>query len=319
MVKKNNEEIINNDEFPPLPPSPTLTDSPTPKGTRQETESVWNTVRRKTSKSISLTKKGNSLAEIVTYVKTVKPKTANSPKRPKPASPTDHGSVSFRKLNNDVKIKQEYIDGVDTTKLLTPIFGTTSPPAKNYKTATRVSSRHKDDKSTLRQSRQNSQGRDIGSGRGGRGKTRDKSTRSSTSMKLRSIVEYNDENTKTKELKDNIDDDENVNDDSDDNSMKEDDDGETSTQTEIIANMATRMRIKDGIPEDENSISSSDVPSSSDDESIDEPNLVTPNRKNRDVTNVDTPRLGDMYGSLMSILSPTKKNNEEDVVKLKNP
>ena len=126
-------------------------------------------------------------------------------------------------------------------------------------------------------------------------------------MKLRSIVEYNDENTKTKELKDNIDDDENVNDDSDDNSMKEDDDGETSTQTEIIANMATRMRIKDGIPEDENSISSSDVPSSSDDESIDEPNLVTPNRKNRDVTNVDTPRLGDMYGSLMSILSPTKK------------
>ena len=311
MVKKNNEKIINNDEFPPLPPSPTLTDSPTPKGTRQETESVWNTVRRKTAKSISLTKKGNSLAEIVTYVKTVKPKTANSPKRPKPASPTDHGSVSFRKLNNDVKIKQEYIDGVDTTKGLAPIIGTTSPSAKNDKTATRVSSRHKDDKSTLRQSRQNSQGRDRGSGRGGRGKILDKSTRSSTSMKLRSIVEYNDGNTKMKELKENIDDDDKEDDDSDDNSMKEDNDGETSTQTEIIANMATRMRIKHGIPEDENSISSSDVPSSSDDESTDEPNLVTPNRQNGDVTNVDTPRLGNMYG-LMSILSPTTKKSEGD-------
>ena len=120
------------------------------------------------------------------------------------------------------------------------------------------------------------------------------------------IVEYNDGNTKTKELKENIDDDDKEDDDSEDNSMKEDDHGEISTQTEIIANVATRMRIKHGIPEDENSISSSDVPSSSDDESIDEPIQVTPNRQNGDVTNVDTPRLGNMYG-LMSILSPTTK------------
>ena len=131
MVKKNNEKIINNDEFPPLPPSPTPTDNPTPKGTGQETDSVWNTVRRKKAKSISPTKKRNSSAEIVTYVKTVQSKTVKSPKRPKPASPTDQGSVSFRKLNNDVKIKQEYIGGVDTTKGLAPIFGTTSPSVKN--------------------------------------------------------------------------------------------------------------------------------------------------------------------------------------------
>ena len=123
-------------------------------------------------------------------------------------------------------------------------------------------------------------------------------------------MEYNDGNTKTKELKDNIDEDEKEDDDSDDNSMEEDDDGEISTQTEIIANVASRRRIKHGIPEDENSISSSDVPSSSSDEFIDETIQVTPNRQNGDVTNVDTPQLGNMYG-LMSNLSPTTKKVRE--------
>jgi len=62
----------------------------------------------------------------VPYTRAVKSKTAKSPKRPKPSSPTDHCAASKRKTNPEVTIKQEFIDGVDTTKGIAPIFGSTS-------------------------------------------------------------------------------------------------------------------------------------------------------------------------------------------------
>lgn len=47
MVKKNKKKIINNDDFLPLPPSPTMIKIFTPKSTGQETEIAWTIIRKK--------------------------------------------------------------------------------------------------------------------------------------------------------------------------------------------------------------------------------------------------------------------------------
>ena len=55
MVKKNSKKIINNDDFPPLPVSPTRTKNPTSTGTGQQQDSAWIKVGSKQSKSVSPT------------------------------------------------------------------------------------------------------------------------------------------------------------------------------------------------------------------------------------------------------------------------
>ena len=126
MVKNNIKKITNNDDFPPLPASPTTTKISTPRSTGQEQESAWTIVRSRKGKSVSPTAHTNSTAKSLQYKNAVKTKTAKSPKRPKPSSPTDHSTVTKRKPNPAVKIKQEFIDRVDITKGLAPIFGSTN-------------------------------------------------------------------------------------------------------------------------------------------------------------------------------------------------
>ena len=116
----------------------------------------------------------NSTAKTVPHVKAVQTKTLKSLKRLKPLSPTDHGPVFVRKINNDVKIKQEFIDMVNTTKGLAPIFGSTNVTAKDGMTTTRGLNYQKDDTLPHQQSRQNDHGRGRGTGRGGRVNSREK-------------------------------------------------------------------------------------------------------------------------------------------------
>ena len=146
-------------------------------------------------------------------------------------------------------------------------------------------------------------------------------------MKLRSIVE-SEANSTNKKLTDESDEEEestNSDDNNDENNLTEDyDNCEISTTTEIITNVALRVknRLVDLVDSDKNSILSSDVASSSDDKFMDEAVQVTPIRPNGDGKKVDTPRLGNMYG-LMSILSPTTKKNggemDEKCIKILPP
>ena len=125
-MKKSSKKIINNDDFPPLPASPTRTKNSTSYGTCQQQDSAWIKVGSKKSKSVSPTADKISTAKSPQYKLAVETKTAKSPKRPKPPSPTDQLTVSKCRHNPSVKIKQEFIDRVDTTKGWAPIFGTTN-------------------------------------------------------------------------------------------------------------------------------------------------------------------------------------------------
>ena len=59
MVKKTSKKITNNDDFPPLPSSPTITKIDTPTGTGQEKGSGWNKVQRRKGESVSPTENKN--------------------------------------------------------------------------------------------------------------------------------------------------------------------------------------------------------------------------------------------------------------------
>ena len=129
------------------------------------------------------------------YKYAAKTKTAKSLKQPKPSSPTDHSTVYVKKLKHDVKIKEEFIDMVDTRKGLAPIFGATSGKISDKKyglgTAHRTSSRHEDNGFSNRRSSQRLRTRGYGRVTG-RGMTKDKRDRvvwTSPTMKLRSICE----------------------------------------------------------------------------------------------------------------------------------
>ena len=196
MVKKNSQKIINNDEFPPLPTSPSTTDIRTPTGTGQVINPAWSTVQRRKGKSVSPTLQEKQISMTSSYKNAAKSKTVRSPKRPKPSSSTDRGSASKRKPNPSpsVKIKQEFIDRVDTTKGLAPIFG--SADGQNTKsenaatTGTYKGGRSRDDEVLTEERRQNGYGRGTTRGRS-RGK-RDRVNNTRTSMRLRSIGESTD-------------------------------------------------------------------------------------------------------------------------------
>ena len=196
MVKKNSQKIINNDDFPPLPTSPSTTDIRIPTGTGQEINTAWSTVQRRKGKSVSPTLQEKQISTTSLYKNAAKSKTVRSPKRPKPSSSTDRGSASKRKPNPSpsVKIKQEFIDRVDTTKGLAPIFGSADGQNTNSEnaatTGTHKGGRSRDDEVSTEERRQNGHGRGTTRGRS-RGK-RDRVNNTRTSMRLRSIGESTD-------------------------------------------------------------------------------------------------------------------------------
>ena len=83
--------------------------------------------------SVSPTAHTYSTAKSPQYKFALKTKTVKFPKRPKPPSPTDHSIVSRRRHNPSIKIKQEFIDRVDTRKGLAPIFGSMNGKSSEVK------------------------------------------------------------------------------------------------------------------------------------------------------------------------------------------
>ena len=101
----------NDDEFPPLTPSPKTSKSPTPGQESQGDNSAWTTVSGKTKKSPSPKKTGRLPSKSKSYKTALTVKGDRSPKRPKPPPPTPQGTAAVRKLTPGVKIKWTRDDG----------------------------------------------------------------------------------------------------------------------------------------------------------------------------------------------------------------
>ena len=327
MVKKNSEKSINNDDFPPLSASPTRTKNPTPNGTGQPKDSAWIKVVSKKSKSVSPTANKKSTVKSPQYKPAVETKTAKSPKRPKPPSPTDHAMVSKRRHNPSVKIKQEFIDRVDTTKGLAPIFGTTNGKSPQKKGRREFDAITYDN---IHSSPAKGKG-SYGSGRGrSRGK-RDK-VQNRTSMRLRSInegdrvtttnkrAEYNNANT-SPNLSVNQHTmlcDDSIEDSSDVVSSSSDDEDENYGIKPLQGDMNNRIDDQGAIS-DGNSIATANKSNVDRNKKVNKTDegikTVTPSKIQTTEQLQNTPRLGNMFG-LMHMLSPTStkaRNKGNDV------